>query len=113
MKKMLAIIGPILTAAGIIYLINENNEQNSNEKCCQKCANTNKVKYYSIDTKYDRCGECCLNPNSFWLFKLFESGLTLANDKTCSSLGYTIYEVTESHGFPPIKVTIDKYKKPE
>ena len=112
MKKTLAIIGSILAVAGIIYLINENNEQNSNEKCCQKC-DGDKVKYYSIDTKYDRCGECCLNPNFFWFFKIFESGLTLANDKTCSSFGYTTYEVTESHGFPPIKVTIDKYKKPE
>ena len=84
------------------------------EKCCSKCTNEGEVKYYSIDKKYDMCGECCLNPKKFYLFKIFESGLTLAeNENPCETLGYSSYEETESHGFLFLKVSLDKYKKPE
>ena len=84
------------------------------EKCCSKCTNEGEVKYYSIDKKYDMCGECCLNPKKFYLFKIFESGLTLAeNENPCETLGYSSYEETETHGFLFLKVSLDKYKKPE
>ena len=83
-------------------------------KCCSQCTNGGKVKYYSIDKKYDRCGECCLNPKKFFLFKIFESGLTLAeNENPCETLGYSSYVETETHGFLFLKVSLDKYKKPE
>ena len=83
------------------------------EKCCQTCEGE-LVKYYSIDTKYDRCGECCLNPARFWLFKMFESGLNLAeNNNPCETLGYTEYVETETHGIAILSATLDKYKKPE
>ena len=84
------------------------------EKCCSKCTKEGQVKYYSIDKKYDRCGECCLNPKRFWLFKIFESGLTLAeNENPCEALGYSSYVETETHGFLALTVSLDKYKKPE
>ena len=82
------------------------------EKCCTECPEGT-VKYYSIDTKHDRCGECCLKPCLFYMFKLYEKGLTLANEITCESIGYSEYEKTESHGFLFLKATLDKYKKPE
>ena len=80
------------------------------KKCCSKCVN--EVKYYSIDKKYDMCGECCLNPKKFYFFKIFESGLTLAeNENPCETLGYSSYVETESHGLLFLKVTLDLYKK--
>ncbi len=83
-------------------------------KCCSKCATDGQVKYYSVDKKYDMCGECCLSPKKYYLFKIFESGLTLAeNDNPCETLGYSSYVETESHGFLNLKVTLDMYKKPE
>ena len=110
MLMVFLVIALVVTGA-IFYFKNDSNDESSNEKCCETCSAKNEIKYYSIDTKYDKCGECCLNPKLFSLFKLFESGLTLAEDKTCESLGYAEYEVTESHGVFPIKVTLDKYKK--
>ena len=84
------------------------------EKCCSECTKNNKVKYYSVDRKYDMCGECCLNPKKFYFYKIFESGLTLAeNDNPCETLGYTKHVGIETHGFFAFSVTLDKYKKPD
>jgi len=81
-------------------------------KCCEACAD-GKEKFYSVDTKHDRCGECCMKPKLYWLYHLFESGLTKAEDENpCHELGYTEYETTEKHGFLFITSTLDKYKKP-
>ena len=83
------------------------------EKCCSECTKNGQVKYYSIDTKNDMCGECCLNPRKFYLYRIFELELTLAeNDNPCETLGYTNHVGTETHGFLAFKLSLDKYKKP-
>ena len=86
---------------------------NAEEKCCVECTNENEQKFYSIDTLFDRCGECCFNPKKYWLYRIFEFGLKEAEvDHPCQEAGYTEYEVTETHGAIGIKMTLDKYKKP-
>ena len=113
MKRNLITIIIIAALIGIIiYINNGSNHESTKEKCCLSCTNKNQVKYYSI-AENDNCGECCLNPKVFWIFKLFEKNLTLAENKTCESLGYSEFVVTETHGVFPVKVTIDRYKKPE
>ena len=85
----------------------------SDEKCCEACTVEGEIKYYSIDTLFNRCGECCMNPDKYWIYHIFESGLTEAQvDHPCEELGYTEYEKTETHGAMGITVTLDKYKKP-
>ena len=67
----------------------------STEMCCETCTDATTKKYYSIDTLFNRCGECC------------------TVDHPCAEEGYTVYEKTETHGGMGITVTLDKYKKPE
>ena len=74
----------------------------------------NEIKYYSIDKVFNRCGECCMDPDKYWIYHIFESGLTEAEvEHPCEELGYTEYETTETHGAMGITMTLDKYKKPE
>ena len=85
---------------------------NSEDMCCETCTNEGTQKYYSIDTSHDRCGECCMAPENFTIFKRFETGLTEATvDHPCHELGYTEYEITETHGAAGYYMTLDKYKK--
>ena len=113
MKTILTTLTILITIIlGVFIYVKNGDDGATNEKCCTECTKEGEVKYYSIDTKYDKCGENCLNPKLYPIFKLFEKGLTLANGVTCESLGYTKYEVTESHGVYPIKTTLDKYSKP-
>ena len=85
---------------------------NSEDMCCETCTNEGTKKYYSIDTSHDRCGECCMAPENFTIFKRFETGLTEATvDHPCHELGYTEYEITETHGAAGYYMTLDKYKK--
>ena len=84
------------------------------EMCCEKCTDQKTKKYYSIDTIFDRCGECCIEPDKYWIYHIFEPGLKEATvDHPCFEEGYTLYETTEKHGAFGIEVTLDKYKKPE
>ena len=85
----------------------------SEEMCCEECTVEGEIKYYSIDKLFNRCGECCMNPDQYWIYHMFESGLTEAEvDHPCYELGYTEYEKTETHGAMGITMTLDKYKKP-
>ena len=85
----------------------------SDEKCCVECTVEGEIKYYSIDNLWNRCGECCMNPDKYWIYHIFESGLTEADvDHPCEELGYTEYEKTETHGAMGVTMTLDKYKKP-
>ena len=55
-----------------------------------------------------------MNPDQYWIYHIFESGLTEADvDHPCYELGFTEYETTETHGAMAITMTLDKYKKPE
>lgn len=74
-------------------------------KCCLTCDNT--TKYYSIA---EFCGESCIKESEYYLYKLFEHGLTKAETNTpCLDNGYAIYNNTVTHGFGPIKCDIDLY----
>ena len=107
-KLVIPIIIASLVATGVIISQAKNN-QPTDEECCTTCEG-NKVKYYSVVTDNNRCGECCLNPMVFWIFKLFEKNLTLSeNGVTCETFGYRNYENTQTHGVFPIKVTLDMY----
>ena len=33
------------------------------EMCCVTCTDETTKKYYSIDTVFNRCGECCIDPD--------------------------------------------------
>jgi len=84
------------------------------EMCCVTCTDETTKKYYSIDTIFNRCGECCIDPDKYWIYHIFEPGLKEATvDHPCYEEGYTEYETTETHGGMGITVTLDKYKKPE
>ena len=79
------------------------------EKCCITCSG-DKVKYYSIDDTYDKCGESCINPKEYNKFHIFEKNLKIApNDTICSDIGYPTYYQTETHGFWPISIEVDIY----
>ena len=84
------------------------------DMCCVECTVEGEKKYYSIDSIFNRCGECCMNPDKYNIYKIFEPGLKEATvDHPCYEEGYTEYETTETHGGMGITVTLDKYKKPE
>ena len=60
-----------------------------------------------------------MDPKKYWLYKLFEPGLTLAQgDSPCAAQmspkahegNYTVYAKTDTHGGGPISVTLDMYK---
>ena len=84
-----------------------------NSKCCDTCPDGTE-KYYSIPIlSKDQCGESCINPENYNKFKLLEPKLTKADtDTPCLDRGYTYYE-TEKHGFGPVKISVDLYKKDE
>jgi len=81
------------------------------EECCVgACTVEGEEKYYSIDTKHNMCGECCMNPADYNKYHLFEPGLTKAdNDSPCGPLGYHTYDSTVTHGAGNIKMTLDLY----
>merc|ERR1712166_1313924 len=81
--------------------------------CVGACTKAGDTKYYSIDTKHHMCGEACMPSKDYLKYKLFEPGLKLATtNNMCDSLLYNDYVETETHGFGPIKMTVDLYAKP-
>jgi hypothetical protein len=83
----------------------------SKKKCCDTCPEgTNK--YYSLPVlSKNHCGESCIKPEDYKKFKLLEPKLTKADSETpCFDKGF-LYEETEQHGFGPIKIDVDLYKK--
>jgi hypothetical protein len=75
------------------------------------------VKYYSVannpEAHRQQCGESCMNPKDFKEFHLFEHNLTKATTNSpCADFGFTDYVETDTHGFGPIKATLDMYKFP-
>ena len=75
-------------------------------RCCATCdTSAGLAKYYSIDHLHNMCGECCMKPSQFWLYKIFEPGLTKATDANpCDGFGYPTYDDTVTHGFGPVKM---------
>jgi hypothetical protein len=58
------------------------------------------------------CGEACMDPKDYWLYKLFEPGLAKdeKSNSPCSDRDYTMYDSTVTHGFWNIKMTLDLYE---
>ena len=91
------------------------------QPCCQgRCTQPNETKYWSLATALGpfggkkHCGESCLNPKDYKLYHLFEKNLTESDSDTpCHDFGYTLYDSTPTHGFGPIKVTVDLYNRPK
>jgi len=51
-----------------------------------------------------------MNPKQYWLYKIFEPGLKKATDNTpCGDNHYHNYTSTVTHGFGPVKMTLDLY----
>merc|ERR1719421_750519 len=83
-------------------------------KCCVHCnASAGLEKYFSVVKFPQRaCGECCMKPSDYWKFKIFEPGLTRANASSpCRARGFGNYSSTVTHGFGPVKITLDLYKR--
>ena len=79
------------------------------DPCCHKCTEPLE-KYHSVDHIMNNCGEACMDPKDFWLYKLFEPGLEKSDTNTpCSDRKYDDYRNTPTHGFGPIKMTLDLY----
>ena len=78
-------------------------------KCCTACE-APMVKYHSVDHIFNNCGESCMDPKKFWIYKLFEPGLTLSDTNTpCADRKYTDYKGTPTHGVWPVQATLDMY----
>jgi hypothetical protein len=87
--------------------------QKKNVQRLPSCTHPTVHRYYSIDTRHDLCGECCMNPKDYNLYHIFERGLKKAEDgdfSPCTGLGYPVYTgETPTHGAGPIKMTLDLY----
>jgi len=54
-----------------------------------------------------------MDPKKYKLYHFFEKNLThSAVDSPCESFGFTKYDSTVTHGFGPVKMTLDLYDKP-
>jgi hypothetical protein len=90
--------------------LEELNKPEPTDPCCGTCSEPLE-KYYSIDKLHGNCGEACMDPKQFWLYKIFEPALT-KDDSTntpCSDRGFDDYQYTPTHGFGPVKMTLDLY----
>jgi len=86
--------------------------------CCKTCT-LPLVKYYSVDRAHGFCGDACMDPKKFSIYKKFEANLTLvdASHPDCSGQYtpdgkfYTDYDSTVTHGDPfgILAVTLDLY----
>merc|ERR1712039_360893 len=90
----------------------------NDEPCCKSCT-APLVKYFSTDAPHGFCGESCMDPTKFDIYKKFEANLTLAKDNTPCSEQYTPsntkkysqYFSTVTHGDPLhiLSATLDLY----
>ena len=71
------------------------------EKCCEGiCEIDGEEKYFSLDSRTNNCGECCMRPEDYDLYHKFEKNLLPANDTVtpCLDLHYNVYLETVTHG---------------
>ena len=117
-EKALLAAGLNRTLAPVDHSTCDDDVLRTEGKCCDTCdASQGLVKYYSTDGVYDHCGETCIKPAEFWLYKIFEKNLTLAPyEHICKDLisnngsHYSVYSSTVSHGIPYIfTATLDLY----
>ena len=70
--------------------------------CCLSCT-APLEKYHSVDHIFNNCGEACMDPKKFWIYKVFEPGLEKSETETpCADRKYTVYESTPTHGVWPV-----------
>ena len=111
MKISLALLLTLPFAAATNKFLRNPFTSADEEPCCQNaCTDPSQNKYYSIDTRHDLCGECCMADSDYKKYKIFEPGLEKAdNDNPCSGFGYPKYTETVTHGALNIKMTLDLY----
>ena len=82
------------------------------EKCCTSCE-APKEKYFSIVYLLGNCGESCLDPNQYWLYKILEPGLRKDKESNtpCADRGYDHYKYSPTHSAGPIHAKLDMYDK--
>ena len=79
------------------------------DPCCHDCVEPFE-KYHSVDHTFNNCGEACMDPKKFWIYKIFEPGLEKSTTNTpCADRNYTDYRNTPTHGVWPITMTLDLY----
>merc|ERR1719198_9448 len=78
--------------------------------CCHDCSEPLE-KYYSVDKIMGNCGEACMDPKKFWIYKIFEPGLAKDENSNspCADRGFHDYKNTPTHGVWPITMTLDLY----
>ena len=81
--------------------------------CCVGSCQAPEEKYYSLDPHTGYCGECCMDPKYFNLYKIFEKWLAKdeTTDSPCAQREYNHYLETEKHGVYPVTMTVDLYSK--
>ena len=107
-KKLTALLISILAiVAGIVYL----KKRGKNEKCCETCPSS-QDKYYFEDN--NMCIEACISPTRLdKILKIQPDFKKVENNKGCISLGYTMYDHTETkQGENGNVLNVDFYKKP-
>eukprot|EP00294_Goniomonas_avonlea_P008849 CAMPEP_0114559610 /NCGR_PEP_ID=MMETSP0114-20121206/11013_1 /TAXON_ID=31324 /ORGANISM="Goniomonas sp, Strain m" /LENGTH=407 /DNA_ID=CAMNT_0001745091 /DNA_START=9 /DNA_END=1232 /DNA_ORIENTATION=+ len=107
--RHLFLVSSILWAVAGVPISSEYERTAAENPCCSVCV-APQEKYYSVDTTHNMCGEACMNPHDFLLYKIFERNLEKAPDDTpCASHNFRSYNSTVTHGFGPIKMTLDLY----
>ena len=79
--------------------------------CCGQCQEPLQ-KYHSVDYVFNNCGEACMDPSMFWMYKVFEPGLEKSDTNTpCADRNFTVYKNTPTHSFPwpQLAVTLDLF----
>ena len=87
------------------------------DMCCSTCSGPGIVKIYSTPNA-QACGESCIPESKWYLYKIFEWGMKLAengnNSFPCKEHGYTEYTKTETHRVPGIvSVAVDFWYVPK
>jgi len=85
--------------------------------CCVGACPAGKDKYFSVDARHGFCGEACISPSHYPLFKVFEKNLTKASNSaspcaeqfTAFGTKYSVYNSTVQHGALNLKITLDLY----
>merc|ERR1712166_1302013 len=108
LKKTMKFV--LMALVGTISANFLNLEAEPTTPCCGECTGPQE-KYYSIVTSKNHCGECCMKPSQFWIFKIFEPNLAKddSSDTPCADRKYTEYLSTPTHGVYPVSMTLDLY----
>ena len=79
-------------------------------KCCDSCA-AGTDKYYSIPTLFPKnCGESCIAPDYYNMYKKLEPQLTKATtDHPCEEQGFVTFVDSEVHSLGQVHVALDMY----